>query len=213
MRYLLTIIVTLMPLFGNAKCSRGDSLSIEMVTFKKGCLQMLKGIETKDRYCIYEAQELFEKINTDGLKIISVDSTLIQNELPPKLIFSSSFCDSLLMHNLDFSIINCDGMSQLKGEKDSIMVALYQKGIRSNSNLIYQVFGCEHCEMMIITDKPNSIRFSIISQRDMSECKGEMEPNGLVLWTILELPIEGDDLILKIENISQDDSNFVIVAK
>ena len=117
------------------------------------------------------------------------------------------------MHDLDYSLIDLESMSQLKGKEDNIMVALYQKGIKGRSSLIYQVFGSDHCEMMIIADKPNSIHFSIVSQVDSKEYLGTKDSNCHVSWVILELPPKGDYMLLKIENDSKEDINFVIVAK
>ena len=209
MRYFLISIITCLSFASHAQSIK-YTMSEAMKNYRSACLTMLDAIEKKDRYILYDAQDLFslnDIIPLSDNDISLDDVTLAQYEMKPTILFNREYTDSLLAHN--FSPIDIDDIHENRKGDGSIYT--YHKAIAPQGTLSYSVTGYDDCELMVLTDSGKKLDVTL-TDNNANTYTSDVQNNGQISFISWKMESLGK-YVFTIKNPLENPVSFVIAIR
>ena len=192
--------------------SFAQQLSDKMTTYHDACLKMLDGINQGfNKYILWDAIDLYNQVRITEFNdedYVPVDSSVVYNEVPPKILFTPEYADSIIVAG---SLVDIDDISILrKGEDFDIQIL--HKGLKANGSIAYISAGFDDCEMMVVGNSGANIKLTITDLTTGVSYEGTQENDGMISYVLWSLPAEDSEFVFRIDNLSDDDVSIVIAA-
>lgn len=189
-----------------------QSLSKTMIAYRDACLKMLEGINHNfDKYILWDAIDLYNKVKItefSDVDYISVDTTMVHNEISPNILFIPEYADSLIKCG---ELVDIDNISILRKGED-YDVQILHKGLKAMKSIAYKSVGQDDCEMMVLGETGSIVKLTITDVGSGIVYEGIQENNGMSSYVIWHLPSNGSEFIFKIDNLSEKDISIVIAV-
>lgn len=184
-------------------------LSVPMETYRDGCLKMLEAIREKDKFDLYEAKELLNKVQlgdwTEALPAGNAGGT------DPLLYFDAQFADSLIRHNFDF--VAMDDMSQMRGKDglDGADLLVLNRAVAPRGVLEYRAGGSGRCELMVVAEKAEALKLTVTDADSGQVYEGTPAGGGRARAVVWDLPEDGM-FTVRVENGSDETVSLVVAV-
>ena len=215
---LLISFVSLLP-----QVAYTQELTPVMEEFKSVCIQTRDAIINKDgqslQGCRADIYNFYQK-DIGNLNMISTDTP--QKEMPDSLlhaIFDVEYIDSLLVNDIDLSVITYVRHTSNRGEGDPPKSGCFvcHKGITAGSTMKYKITGCsKNMRLVVVVAEKKDVNLTVTSK--MSE-SGDLPVEQKVICSdgvlkhTWKMPSYSSDLVLTFENTNKNDVTCVIALQ
>lgn len=207
MRITVLILALLTGMHANAQTKQ---LSAPMNAYKDACLKMQEGIaQGFDSDLLLDAIDMFQKVEIipfDEADYHASDSVTAKNEAMPKIWYIPEYADKLILTK---QLVKLDDISIMRGDFD---IQVLHKGIKPYGKISYISAGCDHCEMLVVSEKDSNIRLTVKDTSKDIEYKGVSGKTRNVSWVVWDMPAEGGEFIFSVENLSDKEVSLVIAV-
>ena len=185
-----------------------SELSETMTTYRDGCLKMLEALRQQDKFSMYEAKELFARVDIDWLKVPLRDPAMEADADKPDIWFCTEYADRLLRNNFEF--IRVDEASPLRTFATADLLVLHQT-VRPGKSLEYAVPDVSgHCEAMLLAASGDGLLLSVTDSGNGRTYEGHTDRSTACSSVVWEMSAPEREIILKVENPSDEAVSFVL---
>ena len=200
-----------------------QELTPVMEEFKTVCTRTRDAIINPDgqllQECRADVYNFYQK-DIGDLDMISIDT--LQKEVPDSLlhaIFDVSYIDSLLVNDIDFSVISYIRHSLNRGEGDIPKSGCFvcHKGIPAEKTMKYKIKGCcNNMRLIVVVAEKKNINLTITSKIAESvdqPVEQKVACSDGVLVQTWKMSAYYSDVVLTFENTNKNDVTCVIALQ
>ena len=185
-----------------------QSMSSKMQETEKACMHIKTAMAEKSAEKMMVAMEMLSEIPLKDLNLIPLN-TEHQVSLKGHLQFNTTFLDSLLLHNLDFSLVQIEESFKMRGGEGALRCTHY--AVAPQSSVCYQMKAQGEQELLVIPEDKGLINLYVKDTANdilLEDVAAEGKQVCKLKWNIDKV----SSLEIRIENKSDIPVSFIVVS-